>query len=331
MLTKKENFLEMKNGGHPDRFVNQYEPFSIVMGDPIGAYIRGKRTPGMEPIKDRFGVTIIWPEGQVAAIPDHGPGKTVLEDVTEWRDTVVIPDISICRDNPAWEEYLERARQVDRNDTFLTGAMFTGVFEQVHALMGFENALADMLMEPEDMLELCEAIGEYRLEYLKLYVEKVHPDAMLFHDDWGASNNLFMSPDTWRELFMPQHKKLFDFCHANDILVIHHADSFLEPIVSDMADIGIDVWQGVLPENDISRLQEELNGRMVLMGGIGALVDVPDADEEIIRRETRKACMTYGTKGYFIPCLTYGTPGSLFPNVYDIISDEIDRCSKEVF
>ena len=37
---------------------------------------------------------------------------------------------------------------------------------------------------------------------------------------------------------------------------MHHADSFLEPLVEDMVDLGIDVWQGVLPQNDIVKLQE---------------------------------------------------------------------------
>ena len=57
------------------------------------------------------------------------------------------------------------------------------------------------------------------------------------------------------------------------VIVIHHADSFCEPIVEDMVDIGIDVWQGVLPENDIVKLQKQLDGRMTLMGGIDATID----------------------------------------------------------
>ena len=58
--------------------------------------------------------------------------------------------------------------------------------------------------------------------------------------------------------------------HDHGVLVMHHADSFLEPIVEDMAEIGVDVWQGVLPENDILKLQKQLDGRMTLMGGIDA-------------------------------------------------------------
>ena len=34
MLTTKQNLLETIHGGHPDRFVNQYEAFKMVF-DPI--------------------------------------------------------------------------------------------------------------------------------------------------------------------------------------------------------------------------------------------------------------------------------------------------------
>ena len=54
----------------------------------------------------------------------------------------------------------------------------------------------------------------------------------------------------------------------------NHADSYLVPIVEDMAEIGIQVWQGVLPENDIPALQQKLHGRLVLMGGMGAAIGI---------------------------------------------------------
>ncbi|MFR3264728.1 MAG: hypothetical protein ACLTQN_01780 [Blautia massiliensis (ex Durand et al. 2017)] len=57
---------------------------------------------------------------------------------------------------------------------------------------------------------------------------------------------------------------------------MHHADSFLEPIIEDMVELGIDIWQGALPENDIPKLQKQLNRqRMTLMGGIDAAIVRP--------------------------------------------------------
>jgi len=113
------------------------------------------------------------------------------------------------------------------------------------------------------------------------------------------------------------------------VIIIHHGDSFMEPVVEDMVELGVDVWQGVLPQNDIPKLQKQLAGRMTLMGGIDAsIVDRADSTEEEIRREVRRACEEYAPGGHFIPCITYGGPGCLFPHVDPIIDDEIDRYNR---
>ena len=97
----------------------------------------------------------------------------------------------------------------------------------------------------------------------------------------------------------------------------------------DMVELGFDVWQGVLPQNDIPKLQKQLAGRMTLMGGIDAsIVDRADSTEEEIRREVRRACEEYAPGGHFIPCITYGGPGCLFPHVDPSIDDEIDRYNR---
>ena len=97
-----------------------------------------------------------------------------------------------------------------------------------------------------------------------------------------------------------------------------------------MIELKIDIWQGVLPQNDIPKLQKQIDGRMALMGGIdAAIVDREDATEEEIRREVRRVCDSYAPAGNFIPCITYGGPGPIYPHVDPIINDEIDRWNAE--
>ena len=114
-------------------------------------------------------------------------------------------------------------------------------------------------------------------------------------------------------------------------MVIHHADSFLEPLAEDMVDLGIDIWQGVLNTNNILKLQEQLQGRMTLMGGVDSWVDRPDSTEAEIRAEVRKVCETYGPGGHFIPSITYGRPGTLYPHVNPTLVDEIRKYNQETY
>jgi hypothetical protein len=320
----------IKQGGKPDRLVNQYEPVAVIMRDPIYLRDRGGIARGKTFI-DPWGVALTWPESQPAAAPFHTEENRAVKDIVHWRDELSVPDSAAA--SAGWEECAERVASIDRSRYLATVLMCTGIFERLHFLMGFEDALTGMLLEPEASADLCDAILEKRMSIAEMLIDRLKPDAVLSHDDWGMKTGLFMNPDAWREFFKPRYKKLYDYIHSCGVLIIHHADSFLEPIVSDMAEIGIDVWQGALPQNDIVRLQKELAGRMALMGGLdSASLDRPDSTEEEIRAETRRACETYGPGGRFIPCSTYGVPGdTIHPHIDQIVSDEIKRYNEEVF
>lgn len=334
MLNARENFLEtIKKDGKPDRLVNQYEGLAFFTRDPVAAYARGNRYRGMEPLKDKWGTTVLWPEDQFAAMPHVTATDKVVPDITKWREYAKAPDlVANCSDPKLWEPALEEVGKIDRESNLLMAFMPTGVFEQLHFLMGFEDTLMNFLIEPDDMKALCEYVGEYRFNYMKLIVDNLKPDAILTHDDWGSKNSLFMSPDIWREFIKPQYVKTYQYMKEKGVNIIHHADSFLEPIVEDMIELGIDVWQGIIPQNDIPKLQKQIDGRMALMGGIdAAVVDQADATEEIIRSEMRKVFREYVPAGHFIPCITYGGPGTMFEHVDPVIKDEIARYNAEHF
>jgi hypothetical protein len=334
MLTPKQNFLEtVKKGGDPDRLVKQFEACVFFRADPVAGYARGNRYKGMPPLKDKWGTTVLWPEDQVAAMPHVTSGNKVIPDITTWRQKATVPDLAgNCSDPAAWAPALKEISAIDRNENLLMAFMPTGVFEQLHFLMGFEDTLMNFLEEPEAMEDLCAAVGEYRYNYMKLIVDNLKPDIMLSHDDWGSKKSLFTSPGVWRKFIKPQYVRTYNYMKEKGVLIMHHADSYLEPLVEDMIELGIDIWQGVLPQNDIPKIQKQAAGRMVLMGGLDAsIIDRADAAEEIIRSEVRRACTAYAPGGSFIPCITYGGPGTIYPHVDPIINDEIDKYNKEVY
>ena len=316
MLPAKQNFLEtLKKNGKPDRLVNQYENMILFMADPVAAYARGKRYKGMQPIRDKWGTWVVWPEDQVAALPLVTADNKVVKDICYWKNTAKAPDLlANCSDPVLWEQALEQVSKIDRENYLLMAFMPTGVFEQLHFLMGFEDTLMNFLAEPECMMELCGYVGEYRYNYMKLMVDNLKPDIMLSHDDWGSKNSMFMSPDTWREYINHQYFKTYGYMKEKGVIIMHHADSFLEPITEDMVELGIDIWQGVLPQNDIPKIQKQLKGGMVIMGGIdAAIVDRADSTDDEIRAEVKRALEQYTPGGSFIPGLTYGGPGSIYP------------------
>jgi hypothetical protein len=67
------------------------------------------------------------------------------------------------------------------------------------------------------------------------------------------------------------------------------------------------------------------------MGGIdSAAVDHPDWTRQEVADQVRRACTEYG-KLYYIPSASQGGPMSTFEGVYQALTEEIDKMSKELF
>lgn len=326
MLTKRENLMETIKGGNPDRFVNQYEFLELIREVPKEAFVTPKGTE----VKNAWGITIRWPEGQIGSFPVHDEGHKVLKDISGWRKYVTAPTV----DYPAerWTEAVAHAKAVDRSDKFVTAFVTPGIFELTHYLMGMEDALMSYYEEPEAMHELIEYLTVYELEYAQKIIENIQPDALFHHDDWGSQISSFMSPETFKEFILPAYKKIYGFYKENGVeLIVHHSDSYGANLVPYMIEMGIDIWQGVMNTNNIPELIKAYGGQISFMGGIhSGDVDFPEWTPEIVDRQVETACRACG-KQYFIPNLTQGGPISSFPGVYEAASAAIDTMSREMF
>lgn len=324
MSTPKEIFLELiRPDGQPERQLRQYEALHMCLTDPCNTYLRGNRKRGTTSV-DRWGTTILFPEDAPGPMPDTREGLAVCPDVTRWRETVHAPDLeAACTEG--WDTCRAEARAACGSDHLLAGFMGTGIFEQCHFLMGFEDTLTNLYAHPDEMHALIDYITEYRLTYVRMLIDHLQPDVIFSHDDWGTKNALFMKPEMWREFFKEPYRRFYGYIRSRGVIAIHHADSYLVPIVDDMAEIGIQVWQGVLPENDIPALQAHLNGRLTLMGGFGAAIDRADAQPDEILAYARDTLARCCPGGHFIPSITYGLAGTVFPHVDQYLDQAVNE------
>lgn len=324
MSTPKEIFLELiRPEGQPERQLRQYEALHMCLTDPCNTYLRGNRKRGTTSV-DRWGTTILFPEDAPGPMPDTREGLAVCPDITRWRETVHAPDLeAACTEG--WETCRAEARAACGPDHLLAGFMGTGIFEQCHFLMGFEDTLTNLYAHPDEMHALIDYITEYRLTYVRMLIDNLQPDVIFSHDDWGTKNALFMKPEMWREFFKEPYRRFYGYIRSRGVIAIHHADSYLVPIVDDMAEIGIQVWQGVLPENDIPALQAHLNGRLTLMGGFGAAIDRKDATPEDILTYARGVLRRNCPGGHYIPSITYGLAGTVYPHVDTYLNQAVDE------
>lgn len=328
MLTAKENLLECIHGGNPDRFVNQYEFVRLLM-NPSGLHSpRPKR--GEPDCKNAWGVTYSYPMNVPAGFPVHTPDKVVIQDIEQWQKYVHAPSLDFC--NEEWDMFKAQYDAVDTTKALKAAFVAPGLFEQCHHLGEIVNTLQNLIEYPDEMHDLIKYLTEYELRLAELICDKLHPDTLFHHDDWGGQKTTFMSPTMFEEFFVEPYKEIYGYYHNHGVdIVIHHSDSYAATLVPDMIEMGIDIWQGCFSTNNLPELIKKYGGKISFMGGIeNCLVDYEGWNREDIRKVVDKTLGECGNK-YFIPCIAQGGPGSVFKGVYTTLGEEIDSYNCEHF
>ena len=319
-MTPRENMMAILEGRQPEWYGDFQSAVEIMM-DPIWKSDSVPRD-GLEH-KDSWGTVCVFPPDAPGKHPHVTPDNAVVTDITKWREQLTIPSL----DGLDWSEAEARAAQVDRGERFVEYFSAQGLFERSHFLMGMEEAFCAYLEEPEAMFEMLTAIADYKKRAIKEAARRLKPDVIFFQDDWGSKQNLFLPPDTWREMIKPLQTEIAQVIHECGMIYVHHADCICEPIAEDMVDIGIDIWQGVIPQNDIVAIQEKTGGKLSMIGGIdGPAIDNPDTSEEAIVAEVRRCVDTYCPAGRFFP----GAPAPLLrTRNSELLNAELDRYGRQ--
>jgi len=329
MLTPKENFIETIKGGRPDRFVNQFEYVNMIF-DPIVFGALGTITPGDSAINN-WGVTIVFPEGAPGPMPVHTHDKIVIKDITNWKNEIRMQDPHSIPPE-AWIPFDEMSKRENPENYLNACLVGPGILDKTHYHMGMEGALISFLAEPKAMHELIDYFTEWEIECARIQIDRYRPDALFHHDDWGSQSKLLISPTTFREFIAPAYKRIYGFWRSKGVdIIIHHSDSYAADLVPDMIDLGIDVWQGAVSENNIPELLRKYGGKISIQGGIdNGKYDVPDWTKEKIQDCLKTLFETAGSR-FLIPSFTSGMAGTYYSGAYDAASEAIDYFSKIYF
>jgi hypothetical protein len=269
-------------------------------------------------VPDAWGVIWDWPDDQPGPTPNNTGDKIVVKDITRWREFFDFPDL----DNLDWGPSDTLAGALDRENKLVMTQSPRGMFEFSHALMGFSDALENYLLEPEDMYEMLSAYTDWKIKAAGLTIDHTRPDIIVNFDDWGSKTQLFLPPRVWREILKPLYERFFGYIRSRGVIVMNHCDCHADEICEDMVDVGIEIWQGTTPENDIPAVIERTNHKLLIFGGIDmSKIDFPDAEESVIRAHIRDTLDKYAPSGRFLPIFSSWLP--VYPHVAAIGRDEM--------
>jgi len=132
-------------------------------------------------------------------------------------------------------------------------------------LRGFENAMQDFLLNPEDFAALMDQIIAFECKLIWLAARHGF-HGIHFADDWGTQAGLMISPELWRQLFKPRYARQFALAHELGLHTWYHCCGNFDLIMDDFHETGADVINISQPNVvDVAAAGRRLRGRQCFM------------------------------------------------------------------
>jgi uroporphyrinogen decarboxylase len=198
------------------------------------------------------------------------------------------------------------------------------IFEAIHPVCGHENLLMGMALDPDWVLDMAMTYADLIIAcHEELFAREGEPDGVWFYEDMGFKQRPFMSPDMYRELVMPAHKRVIDFCHGRGLPVIMHSCGFVEPLLPHMIEAGIDALQvmEVKAGMDPLRIKQNFGDRIALCGGLDAR-NLTANNREAIRAEMEAKIPALMEDSGFILHSDHSVPTTTEYETYRFFVDE---------
>jgi uroporphyrinogen decarboxylase len=202
-----------------------------------------------------------------------------------------------------WGEQVQRWH--NRGDAVCAGPPWScdgSLFESCWYLRGQEQLLIDLYENPDLAVALLDTVNNTMIEATRR-MAMAGADVLRLGDDVGSQQAMLMSPATWREWFKPRLAKLVEAGKAvnPELLVFFHSDGFIEPIIPDLIEIGLDVLNPVQPEcMDPALIKREYGKDLAFWGTIGTQTTMPFGDAAEVRRVVRERIETVGSEGLLL-------------------------------
>ena len=219
------------------------------------------------------------------------PGNPMLEDMNDWEDVLVWPDL----DSIDWQavgrvnrEYLDTPQSNEIH-------ILSGSWERLMSLMDVSGAAMALIDEDQaDALQrFLTKYTDFIIDYIGRLKNVCDVDGVLVHDDWGTQNGPFFSEETAREVLFPHLKRLVEYIHSQGMYYEQHSCGNCTKLAHLYVEAGVDLWWPQ-PMNDFDKLLEMAEGTRLHIAMDSPIS--PFATEEEARQAAREWFAAYGDK-----------------------------------
>ena len=220
------------------------------------------------------------------------------------------------RNSPAWTETVKSL-----HPDFPVFGSITEVNECLTRLIGPENNMLWIGLYPERMGQVINRIGQFYLDCTKAQIDAADGllDGFVIWGDVAYKNNMFFSPDYWRQYFKPWVKAIADYAHSKGLMVIYHGCGDINKILEDYIEIGIDAMNPLEAKAglDSVELRKKYGHKLGICGNSNMQV-WETGDKDLIRQEVLRKLNAAKGGGYIFQS-DHSVAGNISGQTYDMI------------
>ena len=220
------------------------------------------------------------------------------------------------RNSPPWADTVKSL-----HPDFPVFGSIVEVNECLTRLIGPENNMLWIGMHPERMGKAINCIGQFYLDCAKAQIDEADGllDGFVIWGDIAYRNNMFFSPDYWRQYFKPWVKAISDYAHSKGLMVIYHGCGDIRKILNDFIEIGIDAMNPLEAKANLDavKLRKQYGHKLGICGNSNMQI-WETGDKDLIRKEVlRKLNAAKG--GRYIFQSDHSVASNVSGHTYDYI------------
>ncbi|NBB83261.1 MAG: hypothetical protein GVY28_07630, partial [Alphaproteobacteria bacterium] len=142
-------------------------------------------------------------------------------------------------------------------------------FEALRHIVGDEAMLIGMAEDPDWIAEMSRTYVDAMLRQLDAAMETgVKPDGVWCYGDMAFNHATMCSPQMYRDLIWPDHKRLCDWAHEHGCKFIYHTDGNVNGVIDLYLEAGFDSLQPIEAKAhmDVRDLAAQYGDRLTLFG-----------------------------------------------------------------
>jgi uroporphyrinogen decarboxylase len=175
-------------------------------------------------------------------------------------------------------------------------------FETAWSLRGQAQLMMDFHDNQEFAAALLDVLETFAVE-AAARMAAAGADILVTGDDVGWQQSMMMSPAMWRQWLKPRLARIWQSAKKvkPDILIYYHSDGFIEPIIPDLIEIGLDILNPVQPEcMDPVEIKQLYGDRLAFWGTIGVQSTMPWGTPAEVRTVVKERIETVGPEGLLV-------------------------------